>query len=70
MAAMRFDRHLWLALLLAAAVLLPRAILIANAHSETYDDEYHLFRGARFWAASGRRTSKARRRAIRRSGRG
>jgi hypothetical protein len=50
MAAMRFDRHLWLALLLAAAVLLPRAILIANAHSETYDDEYHLFRGARFWA--------------------
>jgi hypothetical protein len=48
MAAMRFDRHLWLALLLAAAVLLPRAILIAGAHSECYDDEYHLFRGARF----------------------
>ena len=48
MSTMRFDRHLWLAVLLAAAVLLPRAILIANAHSECYDDEYHLFRGARF----------------------
>jgi hypothetical protein len=48
MAAMRPDRQLWLALLLSAAVLLPRAILIAGAHSECYDDEYHLFRGARF----------------------
>lgn len=42
-----FDRHLWLALLLGAAVLLPRAALIARAHSECYDDEYHLVRGAR-----------------------
>lgn len=48
MTSPRFDRPLWLVLLLAAVVLLPRAALIAGAHSECYDDEYHLFRGARF----------------------
>jgi hypothetical protein len=41
-----------LALLVAAAVLLPRAALLARAHSETYDEEYHLSRGARFWSRS------------------
>jgi hypothetical protein len=45
---MRFDRQLWLAVAVACLVLLPRAILIAGAHSECYDDEYHLLRGARF----------------------
>jgi hypothetical protein len=38
-----------MALSLAALVLLPRAWLIARAHSECYDDEYHLVRGARFF---------------------
>jgi len=33
-------------------VLLPRAALVALAHSETYDEEYHLSRGARFWTRS------------------
>jgi hypothetical protein len=46
---MRSDRQLWLAVLIACLVLLPRAILIAGAHSECYDDEYHLLRGARFF---------------------
>ena len=46
----RPDRQLLLALLVAAAVLLPRAALISRAHSETYDEEYHLSRGARFWS--------------------
>lgn len=39
-------------LLCALAVLLPRAALTARAHSETYDEEYHLSRGARFWSRS------------------
>jgi hypothetical protein len=44
----RGDRALLLALLLASLVLLPRAWLISRVHSECYDDEYHLVRGARF----------------------
>ncbi len=40
--------HLLYALLLAAAVLLPRAILIRESHSETSDDDYHLVRGLEF----------------------
>ncbi len=44
------DRGLLLALLIAGLVLLPRAFLIARAHSETYDEGYHLSRGARFWS--------------------
>jgi len=46
---MRRDRALLLALLVAALVSLPRAWLVARAHSECYDDEYHLVRGARFF---------------------
>jgi hypothetical protein len=44
----RTPNHLLLALLLSAAVLLPRAILIREAHSETSDDDYHLVRGLEF----------------------
>lgn len=44
------DRGLLLALLIAGLVLLPRAFLIARAHSETYDEGYHLSRGVRFWS--------------------
>lgn len=44
------DRPLALALLIASIVLLARAALISRAHSEAYDEEYHLSRGARFWA--------------------
>jgi hypothetical protein len=42
------SRHLILALLLAAAIVIPRAILIQRAHSETSDDDYHLVRGLEF----------------------
>ncbi|HEX8201793.1 MAG TPA: hypothetical protein VF590_15060, partial [Isosphaeraceae bacterium] len=42
------DRHLGLALALAAAVLLPRAIAVARAHSASWDDAYHLTRGLAF----------------------
>ena len=43
------DRGLLLVLAIAAAVLLVRGVLMAAAHSESYDDEYHLVRGARFF---------------------
>ena len=43
-----FDRHFWLALLLAAAVLIPRTTLVALAHSEYCDDQYHLSGGLSF----------------------
>ncbi len=42
------DRHLGLALLLAAAVVIPRSYLIARSHSESCDDDYHLTRGLAF----------------------
>jgi hypothetical protein len=42
------DRRLWLAILVAAAVVLPRSYLIAQAHSESIDDLYHLKRGLVF----------------------
>jgi 4-amino-4-deoxy-L-arabinose transferase-like glycosyltransferase len=45
---MRIDRHLLLALLLAACVVIPRAALVSSAHSETIDDDYHLVRGLEF----------------------
>src|SRR3954452_15761522 len=45
---MRATRPLLLALLLAAAVVLPRALLLRDAHSETSDDDYHLVRGLEF----------------------
>jgi hypothetical protein len=47
-----FDRQLALALLLAAAVVVPRSLLIVRAHSETYDEQYHLERGLSFWNRS------------------
>jgi hypothetical protein len=37
------------AMLLAAAIVIPRALLVARAHSDTVDDEYHLTRGIRYW---------------------
>jgi hypothetical protein len=46
------DRYFWLALLLAAAVLVPRSIAIARAHSESWDDSYHLTRGLAFLTRS------------------
>src|SRR3954470_2507560 len=45
---MRATRHLLLALLLAAAVVFPRALLLRDAHSEASDDDYHLVRGLEF----------------------
>ncbi|HEX8521036.1 MAG TPA: phospholipid carrier-dependent glycosyltransferase [Tepidisphaeraceae bacterium] len=42
--------HLLFALLLAALVLIPRSALIARAHSDCIDDEYHLVRGLQFWS--------------------
>src|SRR3954453_23969029 len=42
------DRLLWLALALSAAVLVPRSIAIARAHSAAWDDLYHLTRGLAF----------------------
>src|SRR5437016_4254128 len=44
----RFDKPLALAIALAAAVLLPRSILIMRAQSERVDDEYHLIRGIQY----------------------
>jgi hypothetical protein len=41
----RLDRWFYLAILLAALVILPRSILIARAHSPVADTEYHLARG-------------------------
>ncbi len=38
--------------LVAAAVLFPRSFLIAQAHSETYDVDYHLARGLAFLTRS------------------
>ncbi len=38
-------RELWLAVGLALMVLLGRTLLIALAHSESFDDQYHLARG-------------------------
>jgi hypothetical protein len=42
------DRQMWLVLLFAAVVVLPRSYLIAQAHSESIDDLYHLKRGLVF----------------------
>lgn len=46
--ARALRRSLWWVLLLAAAVLVPRSVLIARAHSESSDDEYHMVRGLAF----------------------
>ncbi|MBC8106967.1 MAG: glycosyltransferase family 39 protein [Anaerolineae bacterium] len=45
-----FDRHFWLALLLAAIVIIPRSALMIQSHSDYYDDQYHYIRGIRFIA--------------------
>jgi hypothetical protein len=44
----RFGWQIWLALLIAAAVIIPRSIAISVAHSESYDDRFHLMRGLEF----------------------
>jgi hypothetical protein len=41
----RFDRHLWLAVFVAACVVVPRTALVSRAHSEYWDDQYHLSLG-------------------------
>ena len=48
----RLDWPLCLMVLLAAAVVLPRSYLIAQAHSEAFDDAYHLKRGVVFLTRS------------------
>ena len=50
-----FDRSFWLVILIASAVIVPRSVLIAQAHSESFDDGYHLTRGLAYAVA--RRTS-------------
>src|SRR5678816_3669293 len=40
-----FDRAVWLALLVAALVVIPRTWLVSRAHSEYWDDQYHLRHG-------------------------
>jgi hypothetical protein len=46
------DRGWLLVLLVAGAVVVPRSFLIARAHSESYDDDYHLQRGLLFLTRS------------------
>ena len=43
-----WNRHFWLAMLVAAAVLFPRSALIVHSQSERVDDEYHLRRGVQY----------------------
>jgi hypothetical protein len=44
----RFDRQFWLAVVVAAAVVIPRTALVSLAHSECFDDQYHLSMGLSF----------------------
>src|SRR5690349_18327956 len=44
------DRQLLWVLLVSAAVLLPRSLIITHVQSERTDDEYHILRGAQFLA--------------------
>jgi hypothetical protein len=46
------DRGLWGAVLIAALVVVPRAILVARAHSESFDARYHLDRGLAYLSRS------------------
>jgi Dolichyl-phosphate-mannose-protein mannosyltransferase len=48
----RLDRPLCLVLLIAAAIVVPRSYLITRAHSEAFDDTYHLKRGLAFLTRS------------------
>src|SRR6476619_7130871 len=41
----RWDRHVWLCILIASAVLIPRSWLILREHSEIIDADYHLRHG-------------------------
>src|SRR4051812_38443373 len=41
--------HCLLAVLLGAAVLIPRGLLISHAHSDTWDTQYHIDTGIRIW---------------------
>ncbi len=47
--APRFDHPSWLALAVAAAVLIPRTALVSRAHSEYWDDQPHLAQGLAFF---------------------
>ena len=47
-AARVFDRQFWLAIVVAAAVVVPRTALVSRAHSEYWDDQYHLSQGLSF----------------------
>jgi hypothetical protein len=40
-----FDCQLWLAVIVAACVVMPRTTLVSSAHSEYWDDQYHLRHG-------------------------
>jgi hypothetical protein len=46
------DHGIVLTVALAAAVVIPRSLLIARAHSESYDADYHLKRGLLFLTRS------------------
>lgn len=43
-----FDRQFWLAIAIAACVVIPRTVLVSRAHSEYWDDQYHLRHGLSF----------------------
>jgi hypothetical protein len=46
--SIRKDRHFWLAIVVAAVVVIPRTALVSRAHSEYWDDQYHLSQGLSF----------------------
>ena len=39
------KRHIWLAVLITAAIIIPRSVMIARNQSSSCDDDYHVFRG-------------------------
>src|SRR5689334_767255 len=41
----RFDRPFWLAVVVAACVLVPRTVLVSRVHTECWDDLAHLRQG-------------------------
>lgn len=43
-----WDRQLWLAVFVAACVVIPRTVLVSRAHSEYWDDQFHLSQGLSF----------------------
>jgi hypothetical protein len=44
----RLDRQFWLAILVAAVVVIPRTALVSRAHSNYWDDQFHLACGLSF----------------------